>query len=196
MTVQQTISLSIKISLLASLVYLLGLWLLTSMEWHLSSAIDWLFRGVLVFGVVLSITLVRGQQNGFLGFKEGMRIGSVTTLLLSIGMSIVIGSYVSLINPTYVNDYRQAYTDMQYEKTMRTYIYETYKKDTMTQGAVDTVTRGVNLYMGKIDHFFTRGGQIQITFGYAIAWGILTTLTAVLFARRAPECDEAILDKD
>lgn len=196
MTVKETTVLSIKISLLGSLTYLLGLWLLTKMEWHLSSAPDWLFRLTLVFGVVLSISLVRGQQGGFLSFKEGMRVGSVTTLLMALGISAMLWAYVSSVNPTYVEDYRQTYRDIKYEQTMRTYIYEKYKKDTMTQGAIDTVTNSINTYMGTVKHFFTRNGQVQITFGYAIAWGILTTLTVVLLARRVPDDHEPILDKD
>ena len=195
MTVQQTTALSIKISLLGSLAYLVGLWFLTSMEWHLSSTVDWLFRVVLVFGVVLTISVVRGRQNGYLTFKEGMRVGSVSTLLLAAGMSVVMWSYVSMISPTYVDDYRQAYFDLKYEQTMRTYIYQKYQKDTMTQGAVDTVKRAVDTYMGRVDHFFTRSGQTQFTFGYALAWGILATLTVVLLARRVPE-DQPILDQD
>ena len=187
MTVRQTTMLSAKIALLGSVFYLAGLWLVTALGWHLSSTPDWLFRLVLVFGVVLSVTVVRGQQNGYLSFSEGVRVGSVTTLMLAIGMAVSMWLYATAINPPYAEEYREAYYEMQYNRTMQKYINDHYGKDTMTQGAIDTVQRAVTIYVDKAGHFFTRGGQTQIVFGYALIWGMLTTLTVVLLARRVRE---------
>lgn len=176
------------ISLVGGLFYLLGLYAIHQAQLDFSSVSDWLFRGVLVFFVILTIVMTKSTQNGFITFVEGFRGGMFTTGFLAILMTLSVWVYCTTIHPTYIEEYEQEYRTMHYEKMMRKYISETWKRDTVTQGAKDTIQRGLDLNIKRYTgHLFTIQGQVQTTFMYSFFWGLMITLTVALLARKVKE---------
>jgi hypothetical protein len=68
---------------------------------------------------------------------------------------------------------------------MRKYISETWKKDTVTQGAIDTINRGLDLNISKqTGTLFTTKGQMIISFLYTLFWGLTTAITVAMLSRQ------------
>ena len=117
-----------------------------------------------------------------------MKIGILSTVLLSFLFAAVNFVYCQRINPTYTEDLKTNYKEMHYQKMLRKYVHENWKKDTVTQGAMDTVNRGIELNIEKYTaKNFTTAGQIQITIFHALLWGILVSLTVSMLARNVKE---------
>jgi uncharacterized membrane protein YiaA len=191
MNTKATAVLSLKLALLGSVVYFLGLWGLFLANQALSGAGDWWFRIVLVATLVIGILALKGRNNGQLSFAQGFKLGGLTTLFLAILMSVASWLYNAVVHPTYTQEYEQAYREFHYNRMLTKYVAENWKRDTITQGAIDTVQNGLDLniknYTGRL---FTVGGQVQTTFIYAIFWGLLTALTVVLLAIKSPGADQ------
>lgn len=179
---------AVVISLVGGLFYLLGLYGIHQAQLDFSSISDWLFRSVLVFFVILTIVTTKATQNGYLNFSEGFRVGMFATCFLAILMTLSTWVYCTRIHPTYTDDYEQVYRTLHYDKMMRKYIAETWKRDTITEGAKDTIQRGLDLNIQKYTgHLFTVAGQMQTTFMYSFFWGLMITLTVALLARKVKE---------
>lgn len=178
----------LKFGAVGGLLYLLGLHLIHLGGLDFSSLSEWWFRGILVFFVILSIVLLKGQNNGFLSFVEGFKVGMSTTGFLSIFIAISTWVSCEYLNPTYTENYEKQYRAMHYEKMMRKHIADKWGRDTITQGAIDTVQRGLDLNVkNQVGHLFTTAGQIQSNFLYTFFWGIMISLTVALLARNVDE---------
>lgn len=176
------------ISSVGGLFYLLGLYAIHQAQLDFSSISDWLFRGVLMFFVILTIITTKITQNGYLNFSEGFRVGMFATGFLAILMTLSTWIYCTRIHPTYAEDYEQEYRTLHYDKMMRKYISETWNRDTITQGAIDTIQRGLDLNIQKYTgHLFTVKGQVQTTLMYSFFWGLMITTTVALLARKVKE---------
>jgi hypothetical protein len=180
----------LKFATIGGILYLLGLYLIHLGGLDFSSISEWWFRGVLVFFVILSIVLQKGQNNGFLSFVEGFQVGMATTCFLAISIAIGTWLYCDHLNPMYTDNYEDQYRTMHYEKMMREYIAETWERDTITPGAIDTIQRGLDLNVNNyVGHLFTTAGQVQSNFIYSLFWGIMISLTVALLARNVDEED-------
>lgn len=181
-------TLSLKLALIGGVIFFLGRWGLLLMELQISDASIWWFRITPVATITIGILALKGRQQGYLGFGEGVKLGSITTLFLALFMSAATWLYLTKVHPNYNEEYEQTYRNFHYNKMMRTYIGETWKKDTITQGAIDTVNNGLDLNIqNHTGHLFTTTGQTQAAFMYTIFWGILTALTVVVMARKVRE---------
>jgi hypothetical protein len=188
MNTKAIVTLSLKLALIGGVIFFLGRWVLLLMELQISDAAVWWFRITPVATITIGILALKGRQQGYLNFGEGFKLGSITTLFLALFMTGATWLYVTSIHPSYTQEYEQTYRDFHYNKMMRTYIGETWKKDTITQGAIDTVNNGLDLNIQKhTGHLFTVAGQTQTAFMYTIFWGILTALTVVVMARKVQE---------
>lgn len=180
--------LSLKMSLLGSVIYFLGTWGLLSANLQISEAANWWYRLIIVASIVIGTLALKGKQQGYLNFGEGAKLGALTTLFLAIFMSFSTWVYLRFVQPSYVEEYKQAYRALHYNKMMRKYIGETWKKDTITPGAIDTVQAGLDKNINNFTgHLFTITGQVQMTLMYTIFWGILTSLTVIVLARKSRE---------
>ncbi|MFT5647170.1 MAG: Ca2+/Na+ antiporter [Aureispira sp.] len=178
----------LRTAAIGGLLYLSGLYLIHLGGLDFSSISEWWFRGVLVFFVLLSIVVLKAQNNGFLNFEEGFKVGMVTTCFLTVFIAISTWLYCDYLNPMYTENYEKEYRSMHYEKMMRKQIAEGWNRDTITQGAIDTVQRGLDLNVKKyVGHLFTTAGQVQSNFLYSFFWGIMITLTVALLARKVDE---------
>ncbi|MBL4649537.1 MAG: DUF4199 domain-containing protein [Aureispira sp.] len=178
----------LKVATIGGILYLLGLYLIHLEGLDFSSISEWWFRGVLVFFVILSIVLIKGQNNGFLNFTEGFKVGMATTCFLSVFIAISTWLYCDYLNPMYTENYEKEYRSMHYEKMMRKYIADEWNRDTITPGAIDTVQRGLDLNIRNyVGHLFTTAGQVQSNFLYSFFWGIMFSLTVALLARKVDE---------
>ncbi|MGH1336622.1 MAG: DUF4199 domain-containing protein [Aureispira sp.] len=188
MDTKATAKLSLKLALLGSVIFFLGRCGLLSTDLQISSAADWWFRLAIVATIVIGVLALKGKQQGYLTFGEGFKLGGLTTIFLAVLMSLATWAYMSFVQPTYAQEYEQKYRDFHYNRMMRTYIGTYWKKDTITQGAIDTVQRGLDTNIEKYTrHLFTVSGQVQTTFMYAIFWGLLTSLTVMVLARKSRE---------
>lgn len=178
----------LRTAAIGGLIYLSGLYLIHLGGLDFSSLSEWWFRGVLVFFVLLSIVVLKAQNNGFLNFGDGFKVGMVTTCFLTIFIAISTWLYCDYLNPMYTENYEKEYRAMHYEKMMRKQIAEGWNRDTITQGAIDTVQQGLDLNVKKyVGHLFTTAGQVQSNFLYTFFWGIMITLTVALLARKVEE---------
>ena len=85
-------------------------------------------------------------------------------------------------------DCRTKLASSVYQKMLRKYVHEQWKKDTVTQGAIDTVNRGIELNIKKYTaKNFTTIGQVQITVFHALLWGVLVSLTVSMLVRNVKE---------
>ncbi len=183
-----TTKLGLKLALIGSVIYFVGRWGLLLAEMQVSSAADWWFRLALVGTLIIGVVALKGKQNGYLTFGEGFKLGGITTLFLAIFMSVATWLYSSFVQPDYTAQYEQAYRDFHYKSMMRTYIGKTWKMDTITPGAIDTVQSGLDKNIDNYTgHLFTVSGQVQTAFMYSLFWGVLTSLTVVLLARKVRE---------
>ncbi|WMX13661.1 MULTISPECIES: DUF4199 domain-containing protein [unclassified Aureispira] len=178
----------LKFAAVGGLLYLLGVYLIHLGGLDFTSISEWWFRGILVFFVILSIVLRKGSNNGYLSFLEGFKIGMITTAFLAIFIAISTWLYCDYLNPMYTDNYEQQYRTMHYEKMMRRYIAETWNRDTITPGAIDTIQRGLDLNINNhVGYLFTTGGQVQSNFLYSFFWGIMISFTVALLARNVKE---------
>lgn len=188
MNTKATAKLSFKIAFWGSIIFFLGRWGLLLGNLQISSMADWWFRLVLVATLVIGILALKGRQQGYMSFSEGFKLGGTTTIFLALLMSLATWGYIKFVQPDYTQEYEQAYRNFHYNRMMRAYIAKTWEKDTVTSGAVDTVQNGLNTNIEKYTgHLFTVSGQVQSTFIYSIFWGILTSITVVLLARKEQE---------
>lgn len=175
---------ALSFSVVGGIFYLLGLYLLHQAALDFSTTAAWLFRGILAFFVTLAIVRTKAVNDGILSLGDGFRVGLLTTVLLAIFIGVGTWLYCDYIYPTYTEDYEQEYRTLHHEKMMRKYIAETWKKDTITQGAQDTIQRGLDLNIEKYTgHLFTTKGQVQTSLMYSLFWGLLISITVVLLAR-------------
>ncbi|MFK7799893.1 MAG: DUF4199 domain-containing protein [Aureispira sp.] len=181
-------TLSLKLALIGGVIFFLGRWGLLLMQLQVSDAAVWWFRITPVATLTIGILALKGSQKGYLSFGEGFKLGSLTTLFLALFMSGATWLYMTNVHPNYTQEYEQAYRDFHYNKMMREYIGETWKKDTITQGAIDTVNNGLDLNIQNYTgHLFTVAGQTQTAFVYTIFWGLLTLFTVIVLARKVRE---------
>jgi hypothetical protein len=175
----------LKFAGIGGIFYLLGMYLIHLGGLDFSSISDWWFRGILVFFIILSIVILKGENKGFLSFREGFTVGMITTGFLTVFIAISTWLYCDYLNPMYTDNYEQEYRTIQYEKMMRRYIAEEWKKDTITPGAIDTIQRGLDMYVkNQVGFLFTTGGQILSNFLHSLFWGIMISLTVSLLARK------------
>lgn len=181
-------TLSLKVALMGGVIFFLGRWGLLMADLQISDVADWWFRLSIVGTLVIGVLALKGAQNGYVSFGEGFKLGALITLFLSIAMSAATWLYTSVIQPDYSQEYEQAYREFQYNRMMRTYIGTTWKKDTITEGAIDTVQNALDINIREhTGHLFTVSGQVQTAFMYSIFWGLLTSLTVVMLARKSKE---------
>lgn len=186
MTTKATAILSIKMALLGSVIYFLGRWGLLLGNMQISNAADWWYRLIIVATLVIGMLALKGKQQGYLNFEEGFKLGGLTTVFLAIFMSGVTWVYSSFVQPDYGEQYEQAYRAFHYKRMMEAYIAETWKRDTITQGAMDTIQAGLDKNINEFTgHLFTVAGQVQSTFMYTIFWGLLTSITVIVLARKS-----------
>lgn len=183
-----TIKHGLKFASIGGIFYLLGMYLIHLGGLDFSSISDWWFRGILVIFIILSIVILKGQNKGFLNFIEAFKVGMTTTGFLTVFIAISTWLYCDYLNPMYTENYENEYRSMQYEKMMRRYIAEEWKKDTITPGAIDTIQRGLDLYVkNQVGFLFTTRGQVISNFFHSFFWGIMISLTVGLLARNVKE---------
>jgi hypothetical protein len=152
-----------------------------------SNATDWLFRIVLIGFVSVSIIYVKKINNGYIGFKDGFVAGGCATLFLSLFVSLGTWVFCNYINPVYVENVENSYREMQYNSTMKKYAYEVWKKDTITQGAIDTVNNSLDKFISNSKFYFTNNGQVIVNLFYSFLYGIVITLTVSLLLVKQKE---------
>jgi len=179
---------ALKFAVVGGIFYLLGCYLIHLAGQDYTSLSDWLFRFILVVFVLLPIVMHKGANNGYLNFLDGFKIGLATTVFLASFMAIGTWLYCDYLNSSYTEGYEEAYRELHYNRMMRQYIATTWKQDTITPGAIDTVKRGLNMNIEKYTYrLFTTGGQVQLAFGAALFWGILISLTVTIFGQKVKE---------
>lgn len=179
---------ALKFAVVGGIFYLFGCYLIHLAGLEYTSLFDWLFRIILVIFILLPIILHKGANNGYLNFLDGIKIGMTTTVFLASFMAIGTWLYCDYLNSGYTDGYEKAYRELQYNRMMSQYVYDTWKKDTITQGAIDTVTNGLNKNIAEYTgHLFTTGGQVQLAFGAALFWGVLISITVTIFGQKAKE---------
>lgn len=182
----------IKKSLLTSLVgglfYLLARYILHQADLDFSMASDWLFRIVLIVFISWTVISLKIQKRGWITFVEGFRAGMWTTFFLSIFMAMATWYFCEIANPNYTADLEKTYREFHYNQMMRNYIGEYWGRDTITQGAIDTVQRGLDLNIKNYTgHLFTTGGQVQTSLFYSFFWGLAAAASIALMARKVDE---------
>lgn len=176
------------ISLVSSFAYMTGLFLIYKNDLTFTSTGDWLFRILIIVSISTILLIKKRLSNHFLSIREGLKIGVLSTLLLSFLFAAVNFVYCQKINPTFTDDLKSHYKEMHYQKMLRKYVHEQWKKDTVTQGAIDTVNRGIELNIEKYtSKNFTTIGQVQITIFHALLWGFLVSLTVSMLVRNVNE---------
>lgn len=183
-----TVKHGLKFASVGGILYLLGVYLIHLAGLDFSSISEWWFRGVLVFFVILSIIIQKGRNDGLLSFVEGFQIGLATTGFLAVFIAISTWLYCDYLNPMYTKNYEEQYRTMHYDKMMRRYIAEEWKRDTVTPGARDTIQRGLDLNIKNyVGHLFTTAGQVKSNLLYSVFWGIMISFTVALLARNIKE---------
>ncbi len=152
-----------------------------------SNATDWLFRIVLIGFVSFSVIYVKKRNNGYIGFKEGFVAGGCATLFLALYVSLGTWVFCNYINPVYVESVEKSYREMQYNSTMKKYVYEVWRKDTITQGAIDTVNNSLDKFISKSKFYFTNKGQVTVNLFYSFIYGIVIALTVSLLVVKQKE---------
>jgi hypothetical protein len=170
---------------LGGAVYVVGRFGIHQFEADYSAMPDWLFRIVIIATVSYAIIAIKRKNRGLLHIKEGTIAGIFTTFFLSLFLVVGTWFYCDLVNPNYTEGYKQEYREMHYNRMMRKYISETWKKDTVTQGAIDTINRGLDLNISKqTGTLFTTKGQMIISFLYTLFWGLTTAITVAMLSRQ------------
>ena len=70
---------------------------------------------------------------------------------------------------------------------MKKYVYEVWKKDTITQGAKDTINNSLDKFIGKSKFYFTNNGQVSVNLFYSFVYGIVISLTVSLLVIKQKE---------
>ena len=107
-----------------------------------------------------------------------------------IAFYIAFGTWIfaKYINPIYIQGVEKSYREMQYKAMLEQYVYKNWnKKDTITQGAIDTVQNGLDMYIQKTKYYFTIKGQVLINALYSLIWGFMISLTISLMTRKVKE---------
>lgn len=165
--------------------YLVGRFGIHQFEADYTDMPDWLFRIVIIATVSYAIIAIKRKNSGIINIKQGAIAGSLTTLFLSAFLVIATWFYCDVVNTNYTEGYKQEYRAMHYSRMMRKYISETWKKDTVTQGAIDTINRGLDLNITKqTATLFTTKGQMIISFLYTLFWGLTTAITVAMLSRQ------------
>lgn len=165
--------------------YLVGRFGIHQFQGDYTDMPDWLFRIVIIATVSYAIIAIKRKNQGYINIKQGAIAGSLTTLFLSIFLVIATWFYCDVVNPNYTEGYKQEYRELHYNRMMRKYISENWKKDTITQGAIDTINRGLDLNITKqTATLFTTKGQMIISFLYTLFWGLTTAITVAMLSRQ------------
>lgn len=168
--------------------YIVGRYIIHQSDMDFSSAADWLFRLVLIMFIIWSIVSLKNRQEGMLLFGEGFKMGFLTTSFLALYLALGTAFFCKYINPQYTEGLEESYRALHYNQMMRKYISETWKQDTITQGAIDTIQRGLDLNIEKYTgHLFTFSGQVQTSFLYSFLWGLMISITVSVLARKTAD---------
>lgn len=179
---------TLKIALVGTLFYLLTRYILLQSNMAISPAAEWLFRIVFVVFISWAVIALKVSKSGYITFVEGFSAGMWTTLFLSVFLAISTWYYCQFMHPTYTAELEQTYRDFHYKQMMRTYIGENWGMDTITQGAIDTVQRGLDLNVKNYTgHLFTTGGQVQTSLFYGFFWGLAAAASIALMSRKVVE---------
>jgi len=182
------VKIALKLASLGGIFYLLGRYIIHQMGLDFTSAPEWLFRIVFIGFIIAAITMLKASKNAYITFTEGFSVGMWTTLFLAIFVSLGTWFFCEYTYSDYTADLEKNYREFHYNKMMQKYVYETWKKDTITPGAIDTIQRGLDLNIEKYTkHQFTVSGQVQTSFMYSFFWGIVISLTVSLLSRRTKE---------
>ncbi len=177
-----------KLAAFGGLTYLLGRFMIFKAGAELSEAPDWLFRIVIIVTISLAIIMVKRSNGQLLTIREGLSSGIFTSGLLALFIAIGTWFHCDIINPQYTDEYKEAYRDLHYTRMMQKYIHNKWGKDTITQGAIDTVNSGldknINQYTATM---FTTKGQVSLNLLYALFWGLAVTFTVSILNRRVKD---------
>jgi hypothetical protein len=147
----------------------------------------WLWRAVMICFVSFGILHQKRLSKGYLSFKEGFRAGFSVTVFLVAFISLSTWIFCAYINPLQVENTERNYRDMQYNSMMKEYVYKTWKRDTISPGAIDTVQQSLDKYIKTTQFYFSNQGQIFIYFFYSLVYGLITTLTISMLNVRKKE---------
>lgn len=142
-----------------------------------NTTFDWLFRAVMICFVSFAILHRKRLSGGYLSFKEGFTAGLSVGLLMVFLITFSMWLYTGAINPEYTATIESNYRDMQYNSMMKEYIYKTWKRDTITPGAIDTVNTSLDKYITTTKFYFTNQGQVWMYFFYSLVYSLVTSLT-------------------
>ncbi|MCH2020952.1 MAG: DUF4199 domain-containing protein [Saprospiraceae bacterium] len=177
-----------KIASIGGVCYILGRFFIHKAGLDYTTASDWLFRVLMVVVVSFSILRFKASKLGYLSFRDGFSIGGFTTIFLAFYIAFGTWFFVNYINPLYTQGVEKSYRKMQYKSMMEQYVYKNWnKKDTITQGAIDTVQHGLDMYIEKTKFYFTLKGQVFINGIYSLIWGVVISLTVSLMTRKVKE---------
>lgn len=179
---------TLKITTIGGIIYLLGRYGLHQAGMDFTALTDWLFRLVLVGFISWTVLSVKRLQNGYIGGVDGFRAGMWATLFLTIYIALGTWFFCQYISPTYTKGLEKSYRALHYDRMLRKQIAETWGRDTITQGAIDTVQRGLDMNVEKYTkHLFTTAGQVQASLFYSFFWGLATAITVAMLARKVKE---------
>ncbi len=174
----------LKISIFGGITYLFGRYIIFKTGNDFTSAPDWLFRLVLVGFVTLSIILQKKSNQNRITIREGFTAGAITTCFLAMFIAISTWFYCDVVNQKYTEEYKTAYRELHYENMMRAYIYKEWGRDTITQGAMDTVNRGLDLNISnQTATLFTTKGQVVVSLIYTFFWGLAVAITVAMLSQ-------------
>jgi len=178
----------LKFAALGGAVYLLGRYAIMRVGMDFTTAPDWLFRIVLIGFITWSIVELKRKKEGEIDLKQGLIAGLATTSFLALFMALATWFYCDVVNPTYAEGYKTSYREMHYNKMMRKYIADKWHKDTITQGAIDTVNHGLDLNIkNQTAKLFTTAGQVQMSIIYTFFWGIAISFTVAMLAHQTKD---------
>ena len=186
----KTINRPLLIALVGGLFYLSALLFVhrAGYEFRTANSIyEWLFRGVMICFVSFGILHQKRLSKGYLTFKEGFRAGFSVTVFLVVFVSLSTWIYCTYINPVYSDNVEMNYRDMQYNSMMKEYVYKTWKQDTISPGAIDTVSRSLDKYIKTTQFYFSISGQVWMYFLYSLVYGLVTALTISMLNVRKKE---------
>lgn len=174
---------AVKNAIIGGLLYLFARYIVHLLGYDFSAVADWVFRLAIILTIIITIVQTKARQQGHLDLLDGVKVGSMATAVLSILMTLNAFLFCSYLYQDYTEDLKTNYRNMQYNNTMRKYIATTWKKDTITQGAQDTVNNAIDLNLkNNTGYYFTTGAQMKMFFFYTLFWGIMTALTVSIMA--------------
>ena len=149
-----------------------------------SSALDWCFRILIIVSVSAGIILLKKRNGGKILIGQGFKAGLSYSFFLSIFFALSMFIFSNYIKPDYTDNIQQHYRSMQYQKMMSQYVYDTWNRDTITSGAIDTVNTSLDKYLDQTKFFFTNEGQVFINYLYCLIYGLVTALTVSMLIRK------------